>query len=257
MTQDERRTWLIQALLGERGDAADVAVPADEKGQRELLHALFNVRPPEPVSEEFLCVQDAYLQQRNEERGITRLADLRPIGVGEHADQLYVWQGDITTLEVDAIVNAANAQLLGCFVPGHSCIDNAIHTFAGVQLRRACAELMWQQGHQEPTGRAKVTAAFNLPARMVIHTVGPIVVGRAPTPQNEFGLRSSYRSCLQAADAAGCKSIAFCCISTGVFHYPNEDAARVAIDEVNTYLTNTGSSLRVVFNVFGNRDLQI
>ena len=257
MTQDERREWLITKLLAERSDMAGVVVPHRADEQRALLRGLFNVRPPEPVSEEFLRVQDAYLHDRIQKMGVTRLEDLQPIGGANYAEQLYLWRGDITTLATDAIVNAANAQMLGCFVPGHHCIDNAIHTFAGVQLRRACAEAMWAQGHEEPTGSAKVTPAFNLPSQFVIHTVGPIVFGPAPTARDELALRSSYRSCLEAADAAGCASIAFCCISTGVFHYPNEEAANVAIDEVRSYLDKTGSSIRVVFNVFLERDEKI
>lgn len=248
MTQDERRVWLIEYLMEERNDLAGLGVPADEEGQRELLRALFNVRMPEPVSAEFLSVQDAYLQGRLEERGVTELELDAPITL---------WRGDITTLKVDAIVNAANSQLLGCFVPGHHCIDNAIHTFAGVQLRLACNELMRAQGHEEPTGQAKLTGGFNLPAAHVIHTVGPIVYGPAPAPRDELALRSVYRSCLEAAEQAGCASIAFCCVSTGVFHYPNEAAARVAVDEVRSYLQQTGSDLRVVFNVFLERDERI
>lgn len=257
MTQEERREWLIAELLAERNDLADVAIPSNEDEQRSLLRALLNVRPPEPVSEEFLRVQDAYLQERIAKMGVTHLEDLAPVGCGAHDDRLYLWRGDITTLATDSIVNAANSQMLGCFVPGHHCIDNAIHTFAGVQLRRACAEAMWKQGHDEPTGSAKITPAFNLPARFVVHTVGPIVFGPAPTARDELALRSSYRRCLEAAQKAECSSIAFCCISTGVFHYPNEDAACVAIDEVRSYLDNTRSSMRVVFNVFLERDEKI
>lgn len=257
MTQDERRLWLIQALLRERPDLTGVQVPCGQDGQRDLLRALMNVRPAEPVSEEFCEVQDAYLTDRLAERGVVRMKDLTPVGVGAYGDQLFLWQGDITTLAVDAIVNAANSQMLGCFVPGHHCIDNAIHTFAGVQLRLACAELMRAQGHEEPTGSAKITPGFNLPAAHVIHTVGPIVYGPVPTARDELALRSSYRSCLETADAAGCASIAFCCISTGVFHYPNESAARVAIDEVRMYLSRTGSPMRVVFNVFLDKDHDI
>ena len=248
MTQEERRRWLIDYLLAERTDLNGVGVPSDAEGQRELLRALLNVRMPEPVDEEFLRVQDSYLQERARERGIVRLALDEPISL---------WRGDITTLAVDAIVNAANSQMLGCFVPGHHCIDNAIHTFAGVQLRLACAQLMRAQGHEEPTGAAKVTPGFNLPAKHVIHTVGPIVYGAAPTPRDELNLRSAYRSCLRAAEEANCASIAFCCISTGVFHYPNEAAARVAIEEVRSHLEATGSNLRVIFNVFLERDERI
>ena len=259
MTQDERRLWLIERLLSERAEYADVRVPQDEADQRELLRALMNVRPPEPVDEEFLSVQDAYLAARVAERGGTHVSDLLPVGNEGVKAQLYLWRGDITTLEADAIVNAANDQMLGCFVPGHHCIDNAIHTFAGVQLRLACAQIMAQRGRPEPTATATVTVTpgFNLPASHVIHTVGPIVATGRPGPREELLLRRCYRNCLEAAAAAGCSSLAFCCISTGVFRYPNEAAAWVAVDEVRSWLAQSGSDLRVVFNVFLERDEQL
>jgi O-acetyl-ADP-ribose deacetylase (regulator of RNase III) len=254
VTQDERRAWLIAWLLAERPEYADMQVPEDEEGQRQLLRALMNVRAPLPVTDEFLAVQDAYLAERLSERGVTALDSLAPVGDEGVDAQLYLWRGDITTLAVDAIVNAANDQMLGCFVPGHHCIDNAIHTFAGVQLRLACAEVMARRGRPEPTATATVTPAFNLPARLVVHTVGPIVAGRRPSPRDELLLRRCYRSCLEAASDAGCASLAFCCISTGVFGYPQEAAARVAVHEVRRWLVETGSALRVVFDVFGPQD---
>lgn len=257
MTQEERRLWLVERLLSERVEYADVRIPQDEAGQRELLRALMNVRPPQPVDAEFLAVQDAYLAERVDERGVTHISDLLPVGNEGLKAQLYLWRGDITTLAADTIVNAANDQMLGCFVPGHHCIDNAIHTFAGVQLRLACAQIMAQRGRPEPTATATVTPGFNLPASYVIHTVGPIVATGRPGPREELLLRRCYRSCLEAAVAAGCSSLAFCCISTGVFRYPNEVAARVAVDEVRSWLEETGSSLRVVFNVFLEKDEQL
>ncbi len=243
-TQDERRTWLIDALLDEREEYADIAVPKTADGQRALLRALLNVRPPQEVDARFLAVQDAYLQQRAREKGITRLGDLSPI-----AAHRYVWRGDITTLAVDGIVNAANSQMLGCFAPNHGCIDNAIHTFAGIQLRLACAKIMQEQGHEERTGDAKITSGYNLPARHVLHTVGPIVGWRV-TPRDQVSLASCYRSCLHLAHERGLRSLAFCCISTGEFHYPNDQAARIAVDVVNTYLQETDDPMEVVFNVF-------
>ena len=250
-TQDERRQWLIQALLAERPEYAEIEVPHDVEGQRALLRALFNVRPPEPACEEFLAVQDAYLQERTREKGITSLSSLTPA-----EPQLYLWRCDITTLAVDGIVNAANSQMLGCFAPNHGCIDNAIHTFAGVQLRHACAELMAAQRHEEPTGQAKITPGFNLPARYVLHTVGPIVQWKV-TPRDQLALASCYRSCLELADAHHLRSLAFCCISTGEFHYPNSEAARLAVDTVRSYLRQTDSPLEVVFNVFKPVDLEL
>lgn len=157
MTQEQRRLYLIQELLKERPDGAGIEIPTEQEGQKRLLRSLFNLRQPQPASQEFLAVQDAYLQEETRRKGVTSLAQLRPVEKG-----LYLWQGDITTLACGAIVNAANSQLLGCFYPCHGCIDNAIHTYAGVQLRLECAQLMARQGHPEPTGQAKVTQAYNL-----------------------------------------------------------------------------------------------
>lgn len=251
MTQMERRLYLIQELLKEQPRYEGMEIPEDEDGQKRLLRSLFNIRMPRPASQEFLAVQDAYLQQETKRKGITDLADLQPVQQG-----IYLWQGDITTLRCDAIVNAANSQMLGCFVPCHGCIDNAIHTFAGVQLRLACAELMRKQGHEEETGKAKITPAFNLPCRYVLHTVGPIVGGWLTKQEQEL-LASCYRSCLELAEQNHIKSIAFCCISTGEFHFPNEKAAEIAIQTVNEYRERTNSKIEVIFNVFKETDLNI
>ena len=196
-------------------------------------------------------MQDAYLKEETRRKGVTDLADLTPI-----RPDIYLWQGDIATLKCDAIVNAANSALLGCFCPNHGCIDNAIHTFAGVQLRLACAELMAKQGHDEPTGQAKITPAFDLPCRYVIHTVGPIV-GRRLTERDCELLRSCYRSCLALADEMQLESIAFCCISTGEFHFPNERAAEIAIRTVGEYKAETESKIKVIFDVWKNEDHEI
>ena len=196
-------------------------------------------------------MQDAYLKEETRRKGVTDLADLAPI-----LPDIYLWQGDIATLKCDAIVNAANSALLGCFCPNHGCIDNAIHTFAGVQLRLACAELMAKQGHDEPTGQAKITPAFDLPCRYVIHTVGPIV-GRRLTERDCELLRSCYRSCLALADEMQLESIAFCCISTGEFHFPNERAAEIAIRTVGEYKAETESKIKVIFDVWKNEDHEI
>ena len=247
--QSEKRLYLIRALLRERRE--DLSVPQEEQAQKRLLRALFNVRPPIPADEEFLRVQDAYLKEETRQKGVTDLADLTPI-----RPDIYLWQGDITTLKCDAIVNAANSALLGCFCPNHGCIDNAIHTFAGVQLRLACAELMAKQGHDEPMGQAKLTPAFDLPCRYVIHTVGPIVGGRLTERDCEL-LRSCYRSCLAAADEKRLESIAFCCISTGEFHFPNERAAEIAIRTVGEYKAETESKIKVIFDVWKNEDHEI
>ncbi len=251
MTQTERRLYLIRELLKEQPRYARMEIPEEEAGQKRLLRSLFNIRMPQPVSPEFLKVQDAYLQEETRRKGITRLADLQPVQPG-----IYLWQGDITTLHCDAIVNAANSQMLGCFAPCHGCIDNAIHTYAGVQLRLACAELMQRQGCEEETGKAKITPAFNLPCRYVLHTVGPIVGGLL-TKKDKDLLASCYRSCLELAEQNKVKSIAFCCISTGEFHFPNEKAAEIAIQTVKEYRERTGSQMEVIFNVFKETDLNI
>lgn len=251
MTQQERRIYLIQELLKEQPRYSDMQIPQDEQEQKRLLRSLFNIRMPRAVSHEFLEVQDAYLQTATAEKGITDLSDLQPIQNG-----IYLWQGDITTLRCDAIVNAANSQMLGCFCPCHGCIDNAIHTYAGVQLRAACAELMKAQNHEEETGRAKITPAYNLPCKYVLHTVGPIIRGRLSGRDKEL-LASCYRSCLELAERNGVKSIAFCCISTGEFHFPNDVAAEIAVQTVKEYKQQTNSEIEVIFNVFKDIDYEI
>lgn len=248
--QSEKRLYLIRALLRERREA--LPVPQEEQALLRLLRALFNVRPPKPCDAEFLRVQDEYLKEETRQKGVTDLATLTPI-----RPDIYLWQGDITTLKCDAIVNAANSQMLGCFCPNHGCIDNAIHTFAGVQLRLACAELMAKQGHDEPTGQAKITPAFNLPCRYVLHTVGPIIVGGRLTERDCGLLRSCYRSCLALADEKHLGSIAFCCISTGEFHFPNERAAEIAIQAIKDYKKETKSGIKVIFDVWKNKDYEI
>lgn len=248
MTQEERLSFLIRFLLAEDPAYADIPIPGTVSEQRRLLRGLLNVRPPKPISNDFLEIQDAYLQERPKERGITPVTDITPMRPG-----LSVWQGDITTLAADAIVNAANSQMLGCFAPCHGCIDNAIHTYAGVQLRLECAEIMRRQGHAEETGQAKLTKAYNLPCRYVLHTVGPVVHG-AVTKRDRSLLESCYRSCLDLALENGLRSVAFCCISTGEFHFPNEDAARIAVRTVQSYRAQHPDAPEVIFNVFQDKD---
>ncbi len=216
-----------------------------------MFRALVNVRKPKPVSKEFLSAQDELLQTLIADKGITDIDDLTPV-----RDGIYLWRGDITTLKVGAIVNAANSGMLGCFLPGHGCIDNAIHTYAGVQLRMACVGIMEKQGFPEPTGQAKITAAYNLPCKYILHTVGPIVNGRLAEEHKRL-LSSCYRSCLVLAEQSKIESVAFCCISTGEFHFPNEEAARIALDTVSEYLQTDCGVKKVVFNVFTERDERI
>ena len=251
MNQSEKRLFLIQSLLNERPSCQKQMIPTDSERQKILLRGLMNVRRDYPIDAEFLQVQDAYLQDEIAAKGITDIADLTPIQPG-----LYLWQGDITTLRCDAIVNAANSGMTGCYIPNHRCIDNAIHTYAGVELRLACEKLMEQQGYPEPTGQVKITPAFNLPCRYVLHTVGPIIDGRV-TQRNRELLASCYRSCLELAAENGLESVAFCCISTGEFHFPNEQAAEIAVRSVKEFLKKQTSVKKVIFNVFKDLDKEI
>lgn len=251
MAQSQRREYLIGYLLQKRPEYAGLLIPMGEEEQRRLLRSLMNLRPPAPISGEFLRVQDAYFQERLKERGVTKLEALTPVQPG-----LYLWQGDITTLEVDAIVNAANSGMTGCYVPCHGCIDNAIHTYAGMQLRLECAEIIRKQGHEEETGHAKITGGYNLPCRYVLHTVGPIVSGTL-TKEHEQQLASCYRSCLDLAAENNCESLAFCCISTGEFHFPNQRATEIAVETVKAWQAQHPGELEVVFNVFKDSDREI
>lgn len=226
-------------------------IPHSAADQKRLLRSLMNVRMPAPVSEEFLKIQDEYLKQAIAEKGITKLSDLSPVEEG-----IYLWQGDITTLACGAIVNAANAQMLGCFSPCHGCIDNAIHTYAGVQLRQECFRLMSAQGHDEPTGQAKITSAYNLPCDYVLHTVGPIV-GDNLTLEDKRLLKSCYEQCMALAVENGVKSIAFCCISTGVFGFPQYEAAQIAVETAKEHFAAFGHDIDIIFNVFKDEDLHI
>ena len=251
MNQSEKRLFLIQSLLKENQEYRDMNIPAEPESQRQLLRGLMNIRMPRRIGADFLKMQDEYLQSETAAKGITDIADLTPIQQG-----LYLWQGDITTLKCDAIVNAANSGMTGCYIPNHRCIDNAIHTFAGVELRLACEEMMEQQGYPEPTGQAKITPAFNLPCRYVLHTVGPIISGRVTKEDKEL-LASCYRSCLELAAENSLESVAFCCISTGEFHFPNEQAAQIAVETVKQFINRKTSVKKVIFNVFKDLDKAI
>ncbi len=242
---------LVRLLAEERG--LDAAPLLAERDLWPVIRALVNTREPMPAYDELLSLQDELLQGMLAERGVHTLDEAE---VSPSDTRLRLWRGDITTLATDAIVNAANSQMLGCWVPGHHCIDNAIHTYAGVQLRLECARLMAAQGHEEPTGQAKVTDAYNLPSRRVIHTVGPIANGY-PTPRHRVQLASCYRSCLDAAAKESLGSIAFCCISTGIFGFPQREAAQIAVRTVSAWLDEHDVDMTVVFNVFGEDDERI
>ena len=253
MTQNERREYLIRALLSELPQYSDMKIPDQEDGQKKLLRSLMNIRPPRPISEEFLRIQDEYLGEEVERKGVTDSALLPASSLDSH---LVLWRGDITTLKIDAIVNAANSALRGCFVPCHSCVDNIIHSVSGIQLRLACDEIMNRQGYDEPTGKAKITPAYNLPSQYVIHTVGPIVSGNL-TEMHCRQLADCYRSCLELAAGHGLHSVAFCCISTGEFHFPNDKAAEIAVRTVREFLVKDTSVKSVIFNVFKELDKDI
>lgn len=251
MKQSERRIFLIKSLLQERTEYRDISISADTEEQKQLLRALMNVRAPKPIGTEFLRIQDEYLQYEIAAKGITDVAELTPVQQG-----IYLWQGDITTLKCDAVVNAANSGMTGCYIPNHRCIDNAIHTFAGIQLRLVCDNLMEQQGYPEPAGSAKITPAFNLSSRYVLHTVGPVISGKVKKHEREL-LASCYRSCLELAAENKLESVAFCCISTGEFHFPNELAAEIAVQSVKAFFRLQTGVKKVIFNVFKDLDKNI
>ena len=254
-TQNGRLNYLVEEFKADSVQYKDLQTPEDTEGKRRILRSLMNIRTPRKMADAVLTVQDEYLQERIRENRIVELADI-PVIRGS----MSIWQGDITRLAVDAIVNAANSQMLGCFVPMHTCIDNCIHTFAGVQLRAECARQMEQlksrygRDYEQPTALPMLTDAYNLPARKVIHIVGPIVQGRLTTSL-ENDLAACYRNTLDMCLENGLKSVAFCCISTGVFHFPNKRAAEIAVQTVTGWLSeHPGGMERVIFNVFKDED---
>ncbi len=251
MNQDERRIFLIQELLKEDKRYNDIEIPQDFEEQRVLLRELMNVRMAKGINGEFIKVQNEYLQDETKRKGIVDIDDLEPI-----KNRIYLWQGDITTLRCDAIVNAANSGMTGCYVPNHRCIDNCIHSFAGIQLRLECDEIMKKQGHGEPTGEAKITNSYNLPCKYIIHTVGPIINGKLTSEDCDL-LASCYKSCLELASKNNLESIAFCCISTGEFHFPNDKAAQIAVKTVEEFMKKETSLKKVIFNVFKDMDKEI
>ena len=241
---------LIKYLLNENPEYRRVRIPSTENEQFRLYRSLVNVRPADEISAEYLVAEDDYLRQKTAEKGITDIAELTPA-----EDNIYLWRGDITTLKCGVVVNAANSGMTGCYQPCHNCIDNCIHTFAGVRLRLECAKTMEKQGYPEPTGQAKITPAYNLPCDYVIHTVGPIVSGKL-TAEHCRLLKSCYQSCLELAVQNGIDSIAFCCISTGVFGFPKQEAAETAVRTVRDFL-KSHRIIKVIFNVFGSEDYDI
>jgi len=255
MTQDQRLDYLVEKFKTDSVQYIDLKTPKDTEGKRRILRSLMNIRMPRRMDESVLRVQDDYLKERIRENGVVELSDIPVI-----RDGLSIWQGDITRLAVDAIVNAANSQMLGCFVPMHTCIDNCIHTFAGVQLRAECSRQMNQlrerygRDYEQPTAVPMLTDAYNLPAKKVIHIVGPIVQYEL-TPELEKDLADCYLNTLDMCLDNNLKSVAFCCISTGVFHFPNKRAAEIAVSTVDSWLSqHPGGMERVIFNVFKDED---
>lgn len=259
--------FLINKLIEEDEKYKAIKIPREYSDKRNLLRALMNVRMAGNINEEFLEVQNKFLSKEVKEKGVINLDKIETVdnelgrskdnNLNEKLGKISIWQGDITTLAVDAIVNAANSELLGCFVPCHRCIDNAIHSQAGIELREECFELMKEQDHLEETGKAKITKGYNLPAKHVIHTVGPIVYnGVTESLRND--LKSSYKSCLELMIENNLRTIAFCCISTGEFHFPNGEAAKIALKTVLEFLEENGEKVdRIIFNVFKDIDKEI
>ncbi len=255
MTQEQRLDTLVEAFKADSVQYKELQTPADTEGKRRILRSLMNIRMPKKLDDSVLAVQDEYLRERIRENGVVTLSEISVIRNG-----MSIWQGDITRLAVDAIVNAANSQMLGCFVPMHTCIDNCIHTFAGVQLRAECNRQMNQlrirygRDYEQPTAVPMLTDGYNLPAKKIVHIVGPIVEDRL-TPALQQDLANCYRNTLDLCAENGLRSVAFCCISTGVFRFPNKRAAEIAVETVSKWLDeHKGRIDRVIFNVFKNED---
>ena len=264
MTQEERLNYLVEEFKEDSGRYRNLETPEDTEGKKRILRSLMNIRMPRHMDAGVIEVQDEYLKERILENGIVTLSDIPTIADkgSKHAfaDKLSIWQGDITRLAVDAIVNAANSQMLGCFVPMHNCIDNCIHTFAGVQLRADCNRQMNQlrirygRDYEQPTAVPMLTDGYNLPAKKIVHIVGPIVEGQL-TKALEKDLSNCYLNTLDLCAENGLRSVAFCCISTGVFSFPNRRAAEIAVETVSKWLDeHKGRIDRVIFNVFKNED---
>lgn len=256
MDRSENLEFILRTLLNEKPEYGGVEIPTSLKERQRLMRALLNVREPLPASPEFIAAQDEELRMQLQDKGEVSIPETESASKDR---RLRLWQGDITRLKADAIVNAANSALLGCFSPLHGCIDNAIHSAAGVQLRLECDAIMKARGHSEPTGDAEITPGYNLPSKFVLHTVGPIVRGDRALPFQERELADCYSSCLHLAEQNNLESIAFCCISTGVFGFPQQRAAEIAVSTVESYIAgNPKTSIKtVIFNVFKDEDYAI
>ena len=260
---------LLDKLKADSEEYKNLEIPQSIDEKKRIIRSLMNIRMPRSAPEELLSLQDDYLKWELQDKGVVGIADIPTVkeqyeSIFPSADRISLWQGDITRLAVGAIVNAANSQMLGCFVPCHRCIDNAIHSAAGMQLREECSHIMnrrrMQYGRQyeEPVGTATLTKGYNLPCEHVIHTVGPIVYSGLNDSLCQ-DLRNCYESVLKCCAENKIKSVAFCCISTGEFHFPNEKAAKIATDTVIRFLENDNAKCieRVIFNVFKDYDKEI
>lgn len=247
MNKEQLVDKLLDYFINEDKRFLNYKIPNSYKDKRKFLRGIVNLRKPYPLEEKILKLEDQLLQLELKEKVI---ADSKDIPLIE--DKISIWLGDITLLKVEAIVNACNSYLLGCFVPNHTCIDNAIHSFSGIRLRLKCNEIM--QGKEEETGKAKITSAFNLPSDYVIHTVGPIV-SKTLTDKEINELKECYISCLELARHNNIKTIAFPSISTGVFKFPKDKASEIAVDTVRNYLKKYPNTFdKVIFNVFTKED---
>ncbi len=245
--------FLLEILINERNNHENIKIPKSYGEKRRLLRALMNIRPPNPISDEFIKVQNSFLRFEIESRGIAKLSEIQEC---PNIENVSLWKGDIALLKVDAIVNAANSQMLGCFLPNHHCIDNAIHSYAGIQLRNECNDLMLKQGNLEPIGSVKITKAYNLPSKYILHTVGPKIDDKLSKKDCER-LENSYESCFNLANMKNLKSLAFCSISTGEFGFPKLKAAKIAISTIMKLLNEDNSFERIIFNVFSEEDYEI
>ena len=256
--QEERLNYLIEVLKNETVQYKNLKIPESIDDKKVLLRSLMNVRQPKKISKEFLKVQDEYLTERNKEKGIVYLKDIKTV---PSSKKISIWQGDITRLSCDAIVNAANSRMLGCFAPMHTCIDNCIHTFAGIQLRNECNEIMnkfrnkYGDDYEQPTSVPIITEGYNLPTKKVIHVAGPIVIGSLEQQDIE-DLQNCYKNILNMCLGNNLKSVAFCCISTGEFCFPNEKAAEIAVETVKIWLEENKMD-RIIFNVFKDKDKKL
>ena len=267
MTQEQRLDLLVEEFKTDSDEYKNLETPEDDEGKRRVLRSLMNIRMPKELTEKVRVLQDEYLKERVREKGVVTLADIPTIKEQGSdislADKISIWQGDITRLAVDGIVNAANSQMLGCFVPMHTCIDNCIHTYAGVQMRYECKRQMDElrrclgRDYEQPTAVPMLTDGYNLPVKKVIHIVGPIV-NYGLTPDLEKDLSDCYRNTLDMCLENGLKSVVFCCISTGVFHFPNDRAAQIATETVKEWLSEHDDQMeRVIFNVFKDEDKEL